>query len=110
MVARAMKEWIDELIELAKEDKFETYESYELPDEAEGVGLTEAPRGSLGHWNSIKDGKIENYQVVAASIWNFGPRDDEDQRGPVEEALIGTPVEDPKQPLEIIRVVHGFDP
>jgi Ni,Fe-hydrogenase I large subunit len=80
------------------------------PAEATGWGATEAPRGALGHWVYIKNGKIENYQAVVATIWNGSPRDARGQRGAWEEALIGTPVVDPAQPVEILRTVHSFDP
>ncbi len=80
------------------------------PAEATGYGLYEAPRGGLGHWIHIKDKKIHNYQCVVPSTWNLGPRDNRGQVGPVEKALIGTPVADPAQPLEILRTVHSFDP
>jgi hydrogenase large subunit len=75
-----------------------------------GVGLTEAPRGALGHWISIKDQKINNYQVVAATIWNNSPRDDMGNPGPIEQALVGTPVKDIKNPFNVVRVVRSFDP
>ncbi len=80
------------------------------PSEALGWGHHEAPRGSLGHWVHIKDGKIFNYQAVVPSTWNAGPRDASGQRGAYEAALIGTPVHDPEQPVEILRTVHSFDP
>jgi len=80
------------------------------PDEAKGVGLTEAPRGALAHWIVIKDKKIENYQLVVPTTWNGSPRDPEGNRSAYEEALIGTPVADPEQPLEILRTIHSFDP
>ncbi len=80
------------------------------PKEAKGVGLTEAPRGALAHWIVIKDEKIDNYQLVVPTTWNASPRDHEGKRSAYEEALIGTPVADPEQPLEIIRTIHSFDP
>ncbi len=80
------------------------------PKEAKGMGFMEAPRGSLGHWVRIKDGKIENYQVIAPTTWNAGPRDAKGQPGPYERSLLGTPLHDPKQPLEILRTIHSFDP
>ena len=80
------------------------------PTEAKGVGFTEAPRGGLAHWIKIKDGKTENYQQVVPTTWNASPRDGKGQRSPYEAALIGTPVADPKLPLEIIRTIHSFDP
>jgi hydrogenase large subunit len=80
------------------------------PTEAKGVGLTEAPRGALAHWIVIKDEKIDNYQLVVPSTWNASPRDAQGQRSAYESALIGTPVADPEQPLEILRTIHSFDP
>ena len=80
------------------------------PAEAQGWGFEEAPRGSLGHWIKIKDQAIDNYQLVVPSTWNGSPRDAKGRRGAWEEALIGTPVADPSQPLEILRTVHSFDP
>jgi [NiFe] hydrogenase large subunit/hydrogenase large subunit len=80
------------------------------PAEAMGAGFHEAPRGALGHWVSIRNGAIANYQCVVPSTWNAGPRDAKGQRGPYEEALIGTPVADLQRPVEILRTVHSFDP
>jgi Ni,Fe-hydrogenase I large subunit len=80
------------------------------PAQAAGWGATEAPRGALGHWVSIENTKINNYQCVVASQWNGTPRDANGVRGPLEEALIGTPMADPSKPVEILRTVHSFDP
>jgi len=80
------------------------------PTEAMGWGATEAPRGALGHWVHIKNGKIENYQAVVATAWNGSPRDGKGQRGVWEQALIGTPVADPEKPVEVLRTIHSFDP
>jgi len=102
--------WITELVENLKSGDTETYQPYEMPDSAMGVGLNDVPRGSLGHWIQIEDKKIKNYQYVVPSTWNLGPRDAAGKLGPIEEALIGTPMADPKKPLEILRTVHSFDP
>jgi len=80
------------------------------PDDCMGAGFHEAPRGSLGHWVHITNGKIANYQCVVPSTWNAGPRDAQGHVGPYEAALVGTPVAKPDQPLEILRTVHSFDP
>jgi len=80
------------------------------PKECEGVGLVEAPRGSLAHWIKIKDGKIDNYQLVVPTTWNGSPRDAKQQRSSFEASLIGTPVAKLDEPLEIIRTIHSFDP
>jgi len=80
------------------------------PDEAQGWGWMEAPRGALGHWVHIKGGQVENYQCVVPSTWNASPRDASGQMGAYEASLIGTPVADPEKPLEILRTIHSFDP
>jgi hydrogenase large subunit len=80
------------------------------PREAAGAGFHEAPRGALGHWVRIENGIIANYQCVVPSTWNAGPRDADGRRGPYESALVGTPVANPEQPVEILRTVHSFDP
>jgi hydrogenase large subunit len=104
-VADAMDGWLDDLV---MGDP--VYEYSEIPESATGVGLTEAPRGALGHWMEISDSKISRYQVITPTAWNASPRDDQGKRGPIEEALIGTPVKDAEQPIEVLRVVHSFDP
>ncbi|MDT8423830.1 MAG: nickel-dependent hydrogenase large subunit [Desulfuromonadales bacterium] len=88
----------------------EMWEPASWPKEAQGFGWHEAPRGALGHWIRIKNQKIENFQAVVPSTWNAGPRDEKGQRGPYEQALIGTPIADPENPLEILRTIHSFDP
>lgn len=80
------------------------------PNEAQGFGFHEAPRGSLAHWIHIENKKIKNYQCVVPTTWNAGPRDAQGQRGAYEAALLKTPVADPERPLEILRTVHSFDP
>ena len=70
----------------------------------------EAPRGALGHWIVIRDGKIANYQAVVPSTWNAGPRDAKGQDGAYEAALKGHVLHDAKQPIEILRTIHSFDP
>jgi len=80
------------------------------PSVAAGAGFHEAPRGALGHWVQIEHGKIARYQCVVPSTWNAGPRDASDKRGPYEQALLGTPVADPEQPIELLRTIHSFDP
>ncbi|MFE4111765.1 MULTISPECIES: hydrogenase 2 large subunit [Kosakonia] len=84
----------------------------EIPASGEfkGVSFLEAPRGMLSHWIVIKDGKIDNYQAVVPSTWNAGPRNFNDDAGPYELSLVGTPIADPQKPLEVVRTVHSFDP
>ncbi|OBU20266.1 nickel-dependent hydrogenase large subunit [Photobacterium aquimaris] len=78
--------------------------------EYKGVGIIEAPRGFLSHWLRIKDAKVENYQAVVPTTWNAGPIDGNGKIGPYEASLVGLQLEDPKKPLEVLRVIHSFDP
>ncbi|MCP4350366.1 MAG: nickel-dependent hydrogenase large subunit [Desulfobacterales bacterium] len=109
-IGNAMEGWINQLVKNIKDGNTKTYQSWKMPDKAVGHGLNDVARGSLGHWIKIEDKKIKNYQYVVPSTWNFGPRDEKGKPGPVEEALVGTPVADPKRPIEILRTVHSFDP
>ncbi|UAL41700.1 nickel-dependent hydrogenase large subunit [Shewanella inventionis] len=76
----------------------------------EGYSMIEAPRGMLSHWIRIKDAKVENYQAVVPTTWNAGPVDANGKMGPYEASLIGLKLEDPTKPLEVIRIIHSFDP
>jgi hydrogenase large subunit len=82
----------------------------EPPESGFGVGLTEAPRGALGHWAEVEGHKLRRYQLVVPTTWNASPKDDEGQPGPMEQAVIGTEVKDPENPFEIVRIVRSFDP
>ncbi len=106
LVADAMVGWLDE--ELVVGDS--VYAESGIPKNASGIGLTEAPRGALGHWIDIKRYKIGRYQVITPTNWNASPMDDMEQHGPIEQALIGAPVADIDNPIEVLRVVHSFDP
>ena len=75
-----------------------------------GVGLHEAPRGTLSHWVVIDKGTFSNYQAVVPSTWNASPSDEKGVRGPYESSLLANPVVDPSKPLEVLRTVHSFDP
>ncbi|MDP3849847.1 MAG: nickel-dependent hydrogenase large subunit [Luteolibacter sp.] len=115
LAARWGLEFFDQLLANIKAGDTRTFnkerwEPSTWPSEARGVGCSEAPRGALAHWLVIKDKKIENYQLVVPSTWNASPRDGKGQRSAYEASLIGTPVHDPQQPLEIIRTIHSFDP
>ncbi len=108
-------EFYDKLLENVKNGdlrmaNMEFWDPETWPAEAKGAGHTEAPRGSLGHWIVIKDKKVANYQLVVPTTWNSSPRDPSGQRSSYESALIGTPVQDPEKPVEILRTVHSFDP
>jgi len=88
----------------------EKWEPHTWPGSAQGFGYMEAPRGALGHWIVIQGGKIENYQMVVPTTWNGSPRDHLGQPGAYEASLVGTKLEKPEWPLEILRTIHSFDP
>jgi hydrogenase large subunit len=105
VVADKCAEWVMQL-----NPSKPVHTKFEIPEQSTGMGLTCAPRGALGHWITIKGKKIDNYQAVVPTTWNASPRDDKNQLGPIEQALIGTPVADPDNPIEPLRVVRSFDP
>jgi [NiFe] hydrogenase large subunit len=109
VVADWSLEWVTELIDAIKGGEASFFQTGEKSS-GKGAGLWEAPRGSVGHWMSIDGGRIANYQVVAPSTWDTSPRDKDGVRGPMEEALVGTPCIELERPLEALRVVHSFDP
>ena len=115
LIVHWMQGFFDDLMTQIKVGELSTFtrdkwEPSTWPATTEGVGLSEAPRGALAHWIKIKNGAIDNYQLVVPSTWNASPRDAKGQRSPYEEALIGTHLANPDQPLEILRTVHSFDP
>lgn len=115
LIARWSQEFFDQLLSNIKNGDSRTFtkekwEPSSWPASARGVGPTEAPRGALAHWIVINNQKISNYQLVVPSTWNASPRDANGERSPYEASLIGTPVADPKLPLEILRTIHSFDP
>jgi hydrogenase large subunit len=115
LIARWSTEFYQQLLANIKNGDSRTFNSAKWnpdlwPTESKGVGMSEAPRGALAHWIVIKDKKIANYQLVVPSTWNASPRDTKGQRSSYEAALIGTPVHNPEQPLEVLRTIHSFDP
>jgi len=105
-IAQAMKTWLTQLNPAAP-----TYTPPVSHTSVTGIGLTEAPRGALGHWLGVgPDGHIAHYQVISPTTWNCSPRDNAGHPGPVEQALLGTPVVNLDEPVEIMRIIHSFDP
>ncbi len=105
VIADEMENWLKEIKigqPVCKETK--------VPKKAKGMGLWEAPRGALGHWIEVKNSKIQRYQLVVPTTWNMSPRDEKGSPGPVEQALIGAPVPDEKNPFSILRIIRSFDP
>jgi hydrogenase large subunit len=86
-------------------------EWYVKPTEKDGQGwgATEAARGALCHWIEVKGGKIKNYQIIAPTTWNVGPRATDGERGPIEQALIGTPIKNASDPVEVGHVCRSYD-
>jgi len=116
VIADNMQTWYNNLVTNIKAGDTKTFNEVQWdpstwPSQAQGVGFMEAPRGALAHWIVIKDGKIDNYQAVVPSTWNAGPRDPKGQPGPYEAALQDNhQLYDVKQPVEILRTIHSFDP
>jgi len=113
LMADVMHECVDELAKNVASGDLSTWTEFDFDKvsvKTKGMGLAEAPRGSLGHWVKIENGKVANYQAVVPSTWNAAPRDYKGRMGAYEASLIGTKVADPEQPLEIIRTIHSFDP
>ncbi len=113
LMADVLVEWADELLANTLSGDLSTWTEFDFDKvsvDTKGRGMAEAPRGALGHWVRVKNGKIVNYQAVVPSTWNAAPRDYKGRLGAYEASLIGTKVADPEQPLEIIRTIHSFDP
>jgi quinone-reactive Ni/Fe-hydrogenase large subunit len=111
LVGQASLKTFDALVTNLKSDEA-TYITPQIDVDTEYVGhaMNEAPRGMLSHWIRIKNGKVENYQAVVPTTWNAGPVDANGKMGPYEASLIGLTLEDPTKPLEVIRIIHSFDP
>lgn len=103
-VAQAMQGWLSQISGTT------VYQQPTIPASAQAMGLTEAPRGALGHWVQYTNGSISRYQIITPTCWNVSPRDSSGARGPLEQGLIGTPVKDLNQPVEVMRVIHSYDP
>jgi hydrogenase large subunit len=104
-IIEAMQGWVDSLV-----PDGDVYVENTIPQTAEAHGLTEAPRGALGHWVKIENQKISRYQVITPTTWNSSPRDSAGAPGALEQALLGAPVENASEPIEVMRIIHAFDP
>lgn len=109
IIGDAMVGWLDRLENNLMLGNTTIFQRYSLGTSS-GTGFLEAPRGTLGHWLHLQDSTIENYQMVVPTTWNLGPRCATGIPGPLEQALVGIPVADPANPVEVIRVIHSFDP
>ncbi len=113
IIADAMAGWLNELEVNVAQGDLQTWTPFDFSQvsaNAQGFGLSEAPRGSLGHWIKIRDGKIANYQAVVPTTWNGSPRDGQDRPGAFESALVGVKLAKIDEPLEILQTIHSFDP
>ncbi len=108
-VAQLMKDWTAELMEALKGGDAEYFRE-PLRTTGEGTGFWEAPRGALYHSEKITDNKIDGYQIIIPSTWNLAPINGNGDHGPLEQSLIGVPVEDVEMPINALRTVHSFDP
>lgn len=105
LIAQAMTGWVNQLNSAQG-----CYTRPSPRPNALGIGLTEAPRGALGHWVQIFADKIAHYEIITPTCWNCSPRDDLNQPGPMEYALLGTEVLNNAEPIEALRIVHSYDP
>jgi hydrogenase large subunit len=110
LVATKVIDKLYELLDLINRGEREVFQPFSLPENSEGMGLTEAARGSLGHWVKVENKKIARYQVITPTTWNGSPRDNKGRRGPIEEALANTLVKNKDPTLDAVRVVRAFDP
>jgi len=112
VIADKMVNWINALQTTSATG--ETYRHREIPRTGSGYGLTEAPRGALGHWITIEGKKIANYQCVVPTTWNARPRDVNEEVGPIEKALEGIQLpndtESASARVKVGRIVRSFDP
>jgi hydrogenase large subunit len=102
--------WIDRLIEMRLAGPLVGMNEKPVPKTGRGMGVWDAPRGALGHWIEVDNWRIKNYQMVVPSTWNAGPRDENGVKGPYEQALIGAPVPDLDNPINVVRIIRSFDP
>nr|WP_231895576.1 nickel-dependent hydrogenase large subunit [Halodesulfovibrio spirochaetisodalis] len=109
IISNAMQNWLTELETNLSTGNLQIYENHTMTS-GNGFALNEAPRGALGHWMTIQDNTINGYQMVVPSTWNFSPRCADNIPGPLEKSLVGVPIADPENPVELLRVIHSFDP
>jgi hydrogenase large subunit len=111
----AMYNQLVQALDLVKSGKAKVWNRYKKPRDGIGVGMIDAMRGALAHWVIMKDHKIANYQIITPSTWDAGPRRSDDDLGPYEDAIIGTPVTEVMidgkfSGIDAVRVVHSYDP
>lgn len=104
-IAVVMNTLLDNLI-----PSISVQQEYSIPETSEGKGLTDTTRGALGHWLKIKNRVISFYQIITPSAWNLSTRSGDNLKGTAEQALIGTPVKDINDPIELGRTIRSFDP
>lgn len=102
----AMERWLEETVHCREE----FYLDHRKKEEGSGYGLLDAPRGALGHWVQVKDARIQRYQIITPTTWNASPRDANGVRGPCEQAVVGTEMEDPDNPVALDHIIRSFDP
>jgi len=105
MICDLMLEWLQKIVPGQP-----SLTAYTPPIGGSGTGLTDAMRGPLGHWVVIDNYRIKHYDIITPTVWNFSPRDAAGLRGPAEQALVGTPIQDADSAIEVARVIHTFDP
>jgi hydrogenase large subunit len=110
---------IDIAQQLVRSGNTQTYVALEKNKKGQqlGVGLWGASRGFLAHWAVLKDQVIDNYQIAIPSRVNVGTRTPTFEPGPLEKALLNTPIietrfknEEDFSGIDIQRTIQSFDP
>ena len=104
-----MREWLDGLHASLGESTLEEPKAADIDGEAEGFGFTNATRGTLMHWVTLRAGKIATYQVITPTTWNASPRDSWAVPGHFEQSLVGLPAGEDGRGLRAL-VIGSHDP
>lgn len=77
----------------------------------QAMAVTDAMRGALLHCASVQGEQVARYDIITPTAWNFSPKDEYGNRGPVETALVDTEILCPELKFVIPgRIIRSFDP
>jgi hydrogenase large subunit len=102
-----MRGWLDELEAALGEPTLQV--PAEVDDDADGFGVTNATRGTLMHWVTLRSGRISTYQVITPTTWNASPRDSDAVPGHFEQSLVGLPADESGRGIRAL-VLGSHDP
>jgi hydrogenase large subunit len=104
-----MRGWFDELTAALGDPLLEPSHPSQIDHDADGFGFTNATRGTLMHWVTLRDGRISSYQVITPTTWNASPRDSDAVPGHFEQSLVGLPADEDGRALRAL-VLGSHDP